>query len=106
MPSKLNITLTPGSMFGWQIANFDEGSPSRAAIMALFWSGVKRAGEWTCWSFFASDDPAACDSAAAFSWLVSRGPVPDGSVLNRSCDSPNCVNPGHLFLTADPVATS
>lgn len=29
---------------------------------------------------------------------LAHGPIPDGWVIAHSCDTPNCVNPDHLFL--------
>ncbi|KGQ19903.1 Phage protein [Lysobacter dokdonensis DS-58] len=32
------------------------------------------------------------------SWMVHRGPIPDGAVVCHKCDTPGCINPDHLFL--------
>lgn len=36
--------------------------------------------------------------AHRISWLVYRGPIPDGASVLHRCDTPSCVNPDHLFI--------
>lgn len=32
------------------------------------------------------------------SWMIHRGPIPDGKWVLHRCDTPACVNPDHLFI--------
>lgn len=36
--------------------------------------------------------------ATHYAWQTTRGDVPDGMFVCHRCDTPQCVNPDHLFL--------
>ena len=80
-----------------------------------FWRKVRRDGPGGCWQWVGSrlpngrgqvhlrwDGPTNVRKYAyVVAWELTHGPVPDGVHVCHNCpagDSPNCVNPSHLFL--------
>jgi hypothetical protein len=56
-------------------------------IAAVDWQGYRVIG-----------DGYKTRGAHRVAWLLFRGEIPEGMRVCHKCDTPLCVNPGHLFL--------
>ena len=85
-------------------------------LAARFWSKVDRRSDSECWPFTGAQDSHGYGSfkrstrctahAHRLAWELTRGPIPASAVIRHACDTPLCVNPGHLVVGthADNVA--
>lgn len=56
------------------------------------WRGVKDGG------YGVLKDRGVRVRAHRLSYLINKGPIPEGMIVCHDCDSPACTNPDHLFL--------
>lgn len=77
---------------------------------ALFWAKVDKSGD--CWLWKASKTPLGYGRAIfktndgwrprlahRAAYILSKGPIPEGLVIDHLCHNPGCVNPAHLRAT-------
>lgn len=73
----------------------------------LFWMKVDKVGDGGCWLWTGAKRwdgygrlqiPGRQLTAHRYSWELAEGPIPDGMHVLHYCDTPGCVNPGHLWL--------
>lgn len=76
-------------------------------IEKRFWSKVNKHPDCWLWTGnrlkagygkFMISSKNGMTTAHRVSWMLHRGPIPDGMFVLHSCDNPPCVNPDHLFL--------
>lgn len=77
-------------------------------VAQRFWARVNKTD--SCWLWTASVrrggygqmwDGEKINAAHRLSWELANGPIQDGLWVLHKCDTPRCVNPGHLFLGTD-----
>lgn len=74
-------------------------------MSARFWDSVDRSGE--CWIWKGSTNRLGYgwfwwngknQRAHRVAWELTHGPISDDLFVLHDCDTPECVNPAHLYL--------
>jgi len=78
--------------------------PATLTTEQRFWRKVAPADALDCWQWTAARDrhgygkfhSPETGEAHRYAWLLLRGEIPEGLVLDHLCRNPGCVNPWHL----------
>lgn len=85
------------------------GMVSSKTLAERFWYRVDKRSSDECWLWIGghngrygilSRGPRGAGMVYAHrcSYELAKGSIPDGLLVLHKCDTPKCVNPGHLFL--------
>ena len=84
------------------------GGRIRKTLADRFWGRVTRGPRSACWLWtggigrdgYGKIHDAADRTLAAHrvAWELFHFPIPEGYLVIHACDTPRCVNPGHLLL--------
>jgi hypothetical protein len=86
--------------------------PKARPVAERFWEKVQKGGPDECWLWTGGSKVGGYGTllvgsrttgrrkvvASRLSYEINVGPIPAGLYVCHRCDTPACVNPGHLFL--------
>ncbi len=90
------------SRFKWAEASYDEKISHTRLVYES--NVIKKEG---CWDWNGQKDKDGyCDmtfekrpmKGHRISWLLHKGPIPEGKWILHHCDMPSCTRPSHLFI--------
>lgn len=73
----------------------------------LFWKQVDKGAADVCWLWQGRKDPKGYGrlevqgrsrGVHCWSYIWTKGSIPQGKVVRHTCDNPPCVNPAHLII--------
>lgn len=86
---------------------------NKVPIEERFWKKVDIKGENECWHWLGrSNQPYGYTGILPYgvvrfqgnitmahrvSFMLKKGPIPEGHIIRHTCDNPKCVNPNHLI---------
>lgn len=82
--------MSPRAMVLADLPNMIEPEPNTGCWL---WIGAEGA-----WGYGRVQIHGRTWRAHRYVWTLIRGVIPDGLLVCHHCDTPACVNPGHLFL--------
>jgi hypothetical protein len=112
----LHLALAPSAGFARTGNHTTADWPRAFALGVVMWKSVRERfdAKWTpepntgCWLWIASGDRdgyGRFDHGAAhrWAWMLYRGPIPEGMVLDHMCRVRSCVNPDHLRVVTPRI---
>jgi hypothetical protein len=85
------------------------------AVINRFHEGYEPITETGCWIWIKSTDKdgygyitvnKVSERAHRMSYRIHKGEIPQGMCVCHTCDTPECVNPDHLFLATNQENTA